>query len=155
MGLVTSAFLFSGFLIVASLLLVYPGRARSTDSQPRCQAGPVHVRSVPLPAFGGVPSPAPPRSGLAPSPPRRPASGRCIRAGRTVEAGFRPSAEASRFPPPPSPHEQSSRGSPPQGGGEDKLKGDGDSEGACSQAGKAGYPGSWVRLRERGSPAWK
>ena len=151
-----SAFLFSGFLSVASLLLVLSRSCKGAQITARAPgSGLVHVRSVPLNLRRGPLSRAT-QSGLVPSPPGRPRlrPPHQSRADPAERPGFRPSAEALRFPPP-HPSRQSSRGSPPSGRSRTSSKGDGGFWGACSQAGRAGYPGelgSTQRTRVPGPP---
>lgn len=157
MGLVASAFLFSGFLSVASLLLVL--------SLP-CKGAQIHspgarlwtsARALGAPStFGEVPSPAPPSPGWPLLLPGAPASGRCIRAGRTRQRGQgfgrAQKHSTSRRP---SLAGRAQGGPLPRTGVRTSSKGDGGLWGACAQAGRAGYPGdlgSTQRTRVPGPP---
>ena len=129
---------------------------RSTDSQPGRQALDWCTCARCPSTFGGVPSTAPPSPGWPLLLPGVPASGRRIRAGRTRQRGQgfgrAQKHSASRRP---IPRGRAQGGPLPRGGVRTGSKGDGVFWGACSQAGRAGYPGelgSTQRTRVPGPP---
>lgn len=162
MGLVTSAFLFSGFLSVASLLLVLSRPCEAQIHSPGAGLW-TGARAIGAPStFGGVPSPRHPSSGLAPSPPRRPRL-RPLHQSRADAVEGQGFGRARSTPlPPPHPLAGRAQGSPSPGRSEDKLKGDGGfwervprqerqaTPGELGSTQRTRVPGPQVRLPPRG-----
>ena len=113
----------------------------------------MHVRSAP-PRPSAVPPSRATRSPPATSPPWRPRLRPLQQSGADpAEAGVSAGEQehsASHRPIPPG---QSPRGPLPWAGVRTSFKGEGGLWGACAQAGRPGYPGTWARLRKRGRPA--